>query len=84
MSNGRYPYAAASAHSQLIFVAGSKTAATQIENTRVPRRVAADRAAAQVINSVDTYDPAEFNNQANGPTEIPTPAAEVLHGGGRQ
>lgn len=45
-----------------------------------PRRSPANRAAAAAIDSVDPYDPATFNNQANAPTELPTPAARVLHG----
>ena len=32
------------------------------------------------IDAIDPYDPAAFNNQANAPTTLPTPAARVLHG----
>jgi hypothetical protein len=58
-----------------------KTASAQSEGARAPRRMPADRAAAQAIDSVDPYDPAAFNNQADAPTEMPTPAARALHGG---
>ena len=34
----------------------------------------------QALDASDPYDPAEFNNQANAPTTLPTPAARVLHG----
>ncbi|MGA2253827.1 MAG: hypothetical protein ABSG53_04125, partial [Thermoguttaceae bacterium] len=40
------------------------------------RKTAAEKA----IDGIDPYDPAEFNNQANAPTTLPTPAARVLHG----
>ena len=44
------------------------------------RRTAGDRAAAQAIDAIDPYDPAAFNNQANAPTALATPAARVLKG----
>ena len=47
-----------------------------------PRPMPAGRAAAQAIDSLDPYDPAAFNNQADAPREMPTPAARALHGGG--
>ena len=44
--------------------------------------IPAERAAtpAQTIDSVDPYDPTAFNNQADAPTQLPTPAERVLHG----
>ena len=39
--------------------------------------------AAPAINAIDPYDPAMFNNQANAPAILPTPAARVLHGNDR-
>ena len=36
--------------------------------------------AAPVIDAIDPYAPATFNNQANAPAILPTPAARVLHG----
>ena len=32
------------------------------------------------VELVDPYDPAAFNNQADAPATLPTPAARVLHG----
>ena len=61
-----------------------KTAQGNSESAHAPQRLPADRAAAQAIDSVDPYDPATFNNQADAPTEMPTPAARALHGGGQQ
>ena len=58
----------------------SKAASKESDNTHPPPRTQADRAAAQAIESVDPYDPATFNNQADGPTEMPTPAARSLGG----
>jgi hypothetical protein len=43
------------------------------------RKTAAENAA-PAIEAIDPYDPAAFNNQANAPTTLPTPAARVLHG----
>jgi hypothetical protein len=43
------------------------------------RRTAAENAA-PAIDAIDPYDPAAFNNRANAPTALPTPAARVLHG----
>jgi len=43
------------------------------------RKTAAENAA-PAIDAIDPYDPAAFNNQANAPTTLPTPAARVLHG----
>ncbi len=60
-----------------------KTAQGNSDSAHAPRPVPADRAAAQAIDSVDPYDPAAFNNQADAPTEMPTPAARALHGGGQ-
>jgi hypothetical protein len=60
-----------------------KTARGNSENANAPRQMPADRAAAQAIDSLDPYDPAAFNNQAGAPTEMPTPAARALHGGGQ-
>jgi hypothetical protein len=48
------------------------------EKTRVPPRTQAERAATQAIDSIDPYDPAAFNNQAEGATDMPTPAARAL------
>ncbi|MEI8372833.1 MAG: hypothetical protein WCJ35_08370 [Planctomycetota bacterium] len=36
--------------------------------------------AAPAIDAIDPYAPAAFNNQANAPAILPTPAARVLHG----
>ena len=36
--------------------------------------------AAPAIDAIDPYDPAAFNNQANAPVTLPTPAARVVHG----
>ena len=36
--------------------------------------------AAPAIDAIDPYDPATFNNQANAPVTLPTPAARVLRG----
>ncbi|MGO9109766.1 MAG: hypothetical protein ACLP9L_11080 [Thermoguttaceae bacterium] len=44
-----------------------------------PRKTAAENAA-PAIDAIDPYDPATFNNQANAPTTLPTPAARILHG----
>ncbi len=52
-----------------------KTASKESDEKRVPPRVQADRAAAQAIDGIDPYDPAGFNNQADAPTEMTTPAA---------
>jgi hypothetical protein len=57
-----------------------KTAAKDPENARPSPRSQADRAAAQAIDGIDPYDPAGFNNQADAPTEMPTPAARALGG----
>ena len=57
-----------------------KTASKESDENRVPPRIQADRAAAQAIDSIDPYDPAGFNNQADAPTEMPTPAARTLGG----
>ncbi len=54
-----------------------KTARGNSDSEHVPRRIMADKAAAQAIDIVDPYDPATFNNQANAPTEMPTPAARA-------
>ncbi len=43
-------------------------------------RNAAAKAIAPALDAIDPYDPAAFNNQANAPTTLPTPAARVLHG----
>ncbi len=53
------------------------------DNANALRRIPAERAAAQAIESIDPYDPATFNNQANAPTQMPTPASRVLNGGER-
>jgi hypothetical protein len=44
------------------------------------RRILAEKAAAPAIEAIDPYDPAAFNNQANAPAVLPTPAARILHG----
>jgi len=43
-------------------------------------KAAAEKAIAPALDSIDPYDPAAFNNQANAPNALPTPAARVLHG----
>jgi hypothetical protein len=48
-----------------------------------PKRMPSDKAAAKAIESLDPYDPAAFNNQADAPTQMPTPAARTLQGGGQ-
>jgi len=58
-------------------------AARESDETRSARRIPAERAAAQAIEDIDPYDPATFNNQANAPTQMPTPASRTLNGGGR-
>jgi hypothetical protein len=60
-----------------------KTAFGNSDSAHSQPRMPADRAAAQAIDSVDPYDPAAFNNQSDAPTQMPTPAARVLQGGGR-
>jgi hypothetical protein len=70
---GETAKAAADRHSKPKTAQGSS-------DLHAPRRMPADRAAAQSIDSVDPYDPAAFNNQADAPTEMPTPAARALHG----
>jgi hypothetical protein len=47
---------------------------------REARKKAVEKAA---LDAVDPYDPATFNNQANSPTELPTPASRVLNGAGK-
>jgi hypothetical protein len=47
---------------------------------REARKKAVEKAA---MDAVDPYDPATFNNQANSPTELPTPASRVLNGAGK-
>ncbi len=47
---------------------------------RGARKIPAENAAAAAIDAIDPYDPAAFNNQANAPAVLPTPAARVLHG----
>ena len=44
------------------------------------RRIPTESAAAAAVDAIDPYDPATFNNQANAPAILPTPAARVLHG----
>jgi hypothetical protein len=46
-------------------------------------RGARKKATEKAIDAIDPYDPATFNNQANAPTELPTPAARVLNGAGK-
>jgi hypothetical protein len=60
-----------------------RTASKESDVAPVPRRTQADRAAAQALDNIDPYDPATFNNQANAPREMPTPASRVLNGGAR-
>ena len=55
-----------------------KTASKESDENAVPPRVQADRAAVQAIDGIDPYDPAGFNNQADAPTEMTTPAARRL------
>ncbi len=50
------------------------------ESGAAPQRIPTANAAGSAIEAIDPYDPAEFNNQANAPTILPTPAARVLHG----
>lgn len=45
----------------------------------VGRKTPAENAA-PAIDAIDPYDPATFNNQANAPVLLPTPAARVLKG----
>jgi hypothetical protein len=47
---------------------------------RGAHKLAAEKALAPALDAIDPYDPATFNNQANAPTSLPTPAARVLHG----
>ena len=42
------------------------------------RHTPAEKAVSQAIDAIDPYDPAAFNNQANAPTTLATPAAQVL------
>jgi hypothetical protein len=49
-------------------------------NGRGTLRNAAAKAISPALDAIDPYDPAAFNNQANAPTTLPTPAARVLHG----
>ena len=44
------------------------------------RTTSTQDAVAPAIDAIDPYDPAAFNNQANAPVILPTPAARVLHG----
>jgi hypothetical protein len=48
-------------------------------NGAKPRKTTAE-IIAPVIDAIDPYDPAAFNNQANAPTTLPTPASRVLRG----
>jgi hypothetical protein len=43
-------------------------------------KTAAEHAIAPAIDGIDPYDPAAFNNQADAPAVLPTPAARVLQG----
>jgi len=43
-------------------------------------KAAAEKATVRALDSIDPYDPAAFNNQADAPTALPTPAARLLHG----
>lgn len=61
-----------------------KTASKESENSHPALRTQADRATAQAmrtVESTDPYDPATFNDQADTPAEMPTPAARALGGG---
>jgi hypothetical protein len=53
--------------------------AKEPDDAHTPRRIPADRAAAQAIDSIDPYDPATFNNQGGAPNEMPTPAERALN-----
>ena len=50
------------------------------DDSHAPRRIPVEKAAAKAIDAIDPYDPATFNNQANAPTTLATPAARVLKG----
>ncbi len=47
---------------------------------QAPRKTTTASAAGSAIEAIDPYDPAAFNNQANAPAILPTPAARVLKG----
>ncbi len=59
--------------------AGPPATAIPLQGGHRVRKTAAENAA-PAIDAIDPYDPATFNNQANAPTILPTPAARVLHG----
>jgi hypothetical protein len=58
--------------------APAKPGTSSRANGRGSIKVLAEKGVGRAIDSIDPYDPATFNNQANAPTTLPTPAARVL------